>query len=420
MKQARIVLFSLILLCTGYLSYNVFESEKKKRELREDLIELSMIKYGIFNVDEWKVVLSDIISKKVEEFNLNDANREEMRRKVSNLLYKIIDEYETNYRTENRRKSLIGISFKNITASLLSVFESLKDNVPEITEDVLDFLDDPENREKIKSYIIGKIDDYADKTFAEVDYSIHNEILNQYGFDDRTDCQQYLNTEIVRMEKDAANRKTFLIIVIILGLLAPLFIKENATEVSLLILMSLILLGLGLSLPMINIDARITEMTFTLLGEKVVFSDQVLYFKSKSILEVVSLMMTQGKLDLLAVGFLVLLFSVLFPFTKSICSLIMIWSKGNHPKFIDIIVFKTGKWSMADVMVVAIFMAYIGFSGLIGEQLSQLETITRSLDILTTNNSSLELGFYMFTAFVLMSLLISQNLSSKSQSLRNE
>jgi uncharacterized paraquat-inducible protein A len=32
-------------------------------------------------------------------------------------------------------------------------------------------------------------------------------------------------------------------------------------------------------------------------------------------------------------------------------------------------VFKTGKWSMADVIVVAIFMAYIGFSGIVGEQL---------------------------------------------------
>lgn len=73
-----------------------------------------------------------------------------------------------------------------------------------------------------------------------------------------------------------------------------------------------VLLFSGLLLPMIEIDARIAEMSFTLLGEQISFADQVLYYKSKSILEVVRLMLMQGKIDVLAVGLLVLLFSVLF------------------------------------------------------------------------------------------------------------
>ena len=34
-------------------------------------------------------------------------------------------------------------------------------------------------------------------------------------------------------------------------------------------------------------------------------------------------------------------------------------------------VLKLGKWSMADVMVVAIFMAYVGFNGMIASQLAK-------------------------------------------------
>ncbi len=68
----------------------------------------------------------------------------------------------------------------------------------------------------------------------------------------------------------------------------------------------------GLLLPMIEIDARISSIRFTLLGESILFEDQVLYYKSKSILQVVSLMLTQRRLDVLFVGLLVLLFSVLF------------------------------------------------------------------------------------------------------------
>ena len=65
---------------------------------------------------------------------------------------------------------------------------------------------------------------------------------------------------------------------------------------------------------------------------------------------------------------------------------------------------------MADVMVVAIFMAYIGFAGIITEQLKQLETITQNVDILTTNKSALQAGFFAFTAFSVLSLLTSHKL----------
>ena len=51
------LLFNILLL-TGilYLTITVYLNETKKRQIKEDLIELSMIKYGLFNVDEWKEI----------------------------------------------------------------------------------------------------------------------------------------------------------------------------------------------------------------------------------------------------------------------------------------------------------------------------------------------------------------------------
>jgi hypothetical protein len=144
------------------------------------------------------------------------------------------------------------------------------------------------------------------------------------------------------------------------------------------------------------------------MGTKLSFTDQVLYYKNKSILEVVKTLAENGKADLIAVAVLVFTFSVLFPFLKLSSSLVYLFKVGAEKwKFIRFMVFKTGKWSMADVMVVAIFMAYIGFSGIVTEQLSQLKDISTTVDILTTNNSSLKEGFFLFTGFVLLSILIS-------------
>ena len=62
---------------------------------------------------------------------------------------------------------------------------------------------------------------------------------------------------------------------------------------------------------------------------------------------------------------------------------------------------------MADVMVVAIFMAYIGFKGILDSQLTGLNLMTPSIASITTNQTSLQPGFILFIGFVLFSLILS-------------
>ncbi|MCD4735042.1 MAG: paraquat-inducible protein A [Bacteroidales bacterium] len=383
--------------------------ETAKREIKKDLVELSNIKYGLFNVDRWKIILADILTKKIESFNIDESNRPELKEKITGFLYEVIDEFELDYKESNRKKSWTGISYKNMIANVTGVFSSLKEQVPEIAESVLDFLDDPENREKIRQYLHGKLTEYADNTFSQIDYSDFNEILTEYG---QTEQQSAIT--ILKNKRDTFDQQSrpvsFVLFALVILIFAGVMLTKNFTKLTFLLLtfISFILLLMGLLLPMIEIDARISAMSFNLLGESVSFKDQVLYYKSKSILEIVQLMLTQQKIDLFGVGILVLLFSVLFPVTKLICSVILIFAgKEKHNRFVGFMVFRTGKWSMADVMVVAIFMAYIGFSGIISEQLRQLDGIASNLEILTTNESNLQLGSWFFTSFVLLSLKIS-------------
>src|SRR5688500_10608336 len=127
-------------------------------------------------------------------------------------------------------------------------------------------------------------------------------------------------------------------------------------------------------------------------------------------------MISQLKVDLLLVGLLVFIFSVLFPISKLASSIVYIYSrKLRSNKIIRFLLFKTGKWSMADVMVVAIFMAYIGFSGIISEQLKQIESLAQTMEVLTTNKSSLMLGFFCFTSFSILSLLVSHKLQVETR-----
>jgi hypothetical protein len=68
---------------------------------------------------------------------------------------------------------------------------------------------------------------------------------------------------------------------------------------------------------------------------------------------------------------------------------------------------------MADVMVIAIFMAYIGFNGIITSQLGQLSKANQELVIVTTNGTFLQPGYYLFLTYTLLGLFLSGFLTRK-------
>jgi len=397
----------LLVIVQIFCAIKVLQLNKERKELSEDLVELSKVKYGIFNVDEWKEKLTEIVAKKIDEFEITADNRAEMRVKIEDFLRKQVDRFESDYYETN--SGSLGGFLKNVVASVTSTFSEIRKQIPQITDDILNFLEDPENRQNLKEWVRLKIDEYADKTFAETDYTFHDYILTKYGFPSREEGIVHLKSEIEGLQKEKQDvlYLTAVLFVLVFGLLAG-GLTDDRISLLVVVIFSMVLLGLGVMLPMIEIDARIEELSFTLLGEPVLFSDQILYYKNKSILEVVGLLIEQGKLDLILVAALVFLFSVLFPLSKLLTTVFYLFHKGSQSKgWVNFLVFKTGKWSMADVMVVAIFMAYIGFSGIVSEQLSQLENVSNTIDILTTNHSKLNEGFFLFTGFVVLSLFVS-------------
>lgn len=410
MKPYKTIVLSILLgVLTATASY-VYIIESQKRTLQEELIELSMVKYGLFNVDVWKAELTEIISRRINEFELEQDREEELRERISSFLDSAVDELEESF-NEHNSGSVKGFIKKNV-ASLTDVFGVMKEDIPVITESIIRFIRDPENRALAQEFLIKKMEEYSDNTFSEVDYSSYNLILQKYGYDTKEEAIQGIKS---RIDKKRAQRLPFSIFifssVIILFVYLLFTSSHKPIHYLLLTIICAVLLGVGLLLPMINIDARVSEMNFQLLGETISFTDQVLYFKSKSILEVVSLMVLNAKIDVVLVGILVFSFSVLFPVSKLIASTIYLYKPAyREQKWIKFLVFKTAKWSMADVMVVAIFMAYIGFSGIISEQLKDLETIVTHVDMMTTNASSLEVGFYFFTSFAVLSNLVSHKI----------
>ena len=413
MKALRLFILALLIGTSVFFSYKIYQQEKLNQELKIDLVELSDIKYGLFNVDEWKDVFADVIATKMADINLQNTDEEALKKDIAAFLEKAVDGFEKRYNEENKSSGFAGLLKKSIS-SFAGIFDQIKKDIPIFTEDIYKFLTGSGSKDIIKEYLSNELDAYTKDTFLATDYTTMNFIIKKYDGTNKVETVSKIETEISENNSQSNLYQSILLSIYIACLLLLIFLKEiTKTEFLLFISYSLLLLFLGVFLPMLAIDARISELNFPFLGETIQFKDQVLFFKSKSIMEVVELMMSQDRLDLLFVGGLVFLFSVLFPLSKLVSSLFYLLNKRlKNNRIIKFLVFKTGKWSMADVFVIAIFMAYLGFDGIISEQLNQLTKFTDASAVLTTNNSGLLFGFFAFTGFALFSLFISQRIKN--------
>ena len=148
----------------------------------------------------------------------------------------------------------------------------------------------------------------------------------------------------------------------------------------LLTLVSLILLIPGLTRPVLTITA-----SFTMMG-----TTREVFRQTQSIVEAVRSLNNSGNTF---VAGLILLFSIIVPFTKAIMlGVILAFRRQRVGYRLYLFVRSISKWSMADVFAVGVFIAYLAAKG------------TDNLDAVAG------IGFYCFAAYCLVSNLAFQAL----------
>ena len=385
--------------------------------MKEHYSILNNITLGLLSVNAWRDHVSEIIEHRISGFEFSPQERDTLEYEVSAMLHALVNEADNIL---DKKQKKIGDKLKKFAVKALISEDDVHRKVPEFSAAIVREIMKKKHRSKLKFLAHSKLHEFKTITYDSMnDIATIQAILNQYdvksvaSFNKKT---EQLRIDLQDQTYDYAYVLMGILFVCLLGwillrklthLHTPLFIISG--------LLALIVLITGLITPMIEIDARIKELSFTLIGEKIVFNDQVIFYQSKSIIDVVKILIQTGKFDSMIVGFLILAFSILFPIGKLIATQIYLLGKNSwkNQKVIQYFAFKSGKWSMADVIVVAIFMAYIGFKGILDSQLSLMDIKTESLASVSTNETTLQPGFILFVSFVLFSLILSEILHRK-------
>ena len=176
-------------------------------------------------------------------------------------------------------------------------------------------------------------------------------------------------------------------------------------------LLNFLLLIPGVTLPIYSVEIT-TQVEAVIIPDPV---EVTVYEQTRSILGTISELWNS---DDYLVSFLILLFSIVVPMTKGSMLLLSVCTATDRIRqwliwLVDLI----GKWSMADVFVVAVFLAFLATRDQAQANSFSVPVLLQQIDVVmeTHLTSTLGSGFYFFLAYCLFSVFWTQVLKHQQR-----
>ncbi|MBL4675308.1 MAG: paraquat-inducible protein A [Mucilaginibacter sp.] len=404
----------LLLSAEGWFGYRLHELSARQETIKADHSNVNNISIGLLSVEQWQEQVAGIVNHQVKHFKLTPKQKKQLQIEVEEVLNALVD--KASAMVDKKPKSLMG-KIRKLAVKTFVKEDKIRAQVPKFAKSIIAKIDNPRQKSRLSDLAMSKFKDVQksetmDSTL-KANHAFLDTLYRKYDVSSTPQLNHKLDTQLNilhdEMYKYCFGMLGCILVVLALWWILRKRVELHATLFILSLLFAFILLAVGLSASMIEVDCRIKTLDFMLLGEHVIFKDQVLFYESKSILGVVEVLIRQPAAESIAVGALILCFSILFPIMKLSSTGIHLLGRRSvaENRFIKYFAFQSGKWSMADVIVIAILMTYIGLNGLLDTQLAALNINSQELTIITTNNTALQPGYIIFISFVLYGLILS-------------
>ncbi|RAJ37386.1 paraquat-inducible protein A [Pedobacter cryoconitis] len=403
-----------ILLCgEAYFGYRLHTDSMEQEQIKEDYSMSNNITFGLFSVDQWRDRMIEVVNHQVHDFTMTSAQKKDLQKEVEEELHGLIAKAVAEI---NKPQKSLGGKLKKLAFNSFVDADDIQAQVPSFAKTIIDKVNSPASHKRLKSIATSKIDQLADQTYdstSVANIAVTKHLYKKYHVSNTADFNREINSRLAAIRTVTYNYAYAMLgcVLVALGLwwLMRKQVQLQTTLFVMSLLFAFILLAVGITASIIEVDARIETLNFMLLGEKVTFENQVLFFQSKSILDIVEVLVKQPKPDAIVVGILMFVFIIILPVLRLIAKGIHLLSgkKLAENRVVRYLTFESGKWDMADVMVVGILMTYIGLNGILKSQLSNLNIHNSLLTTTTVNDTSLQPGYFIFVVYVMFEMLLS-------------
>lgn len=409
-----LVLGLSILLCgEAYFGYRLHALSAQQEQIKEDYSMSNNITFGLFSVDQWRDRITAVVNAQVTDFKITPAQKKALQKQVEQQLHSLVAKTVADI---NKPQKTLGGKLKKFAFNAMVNADDIQAQVPAFSKTIIDKVNSPASQRRLKDIAASKVSQLGKETYdstSVANFEVTKYLYKKYNVSNPVSYNKEINSRLASIRAVTYNYAYAMLGCVAAALALWWLMRRQVHLHTTLFVMSLlfafVLLVVGVTTSIIEVDARIQSLNFMLMGQKVAFENQVLFFQSKSISGIVGVLINQPKPDTIVVGSLILLFIIILPLIRMIARGVHILSRKEiaENRALRYLTFESGKWDMSDVMVVGILMTYIGLNGILKSQLSNLNIHNSFLTTITENDTSLQPGYFIFVGYVIFAAILS-------------
>ena len=412
---ANIVLIlglGILLFGEAWYGYHLQALSEQREQIKRDYSTVNSITFGLFSIDQWSDKIGDIVNNQVSDFNVSPEQKKALNAQVQQLLNGLISKALANI--NKPQKSLMG-RIKKLAVNKFVDEDQVYAQVPSFAKTIVDKATSPASTERIKNIVTSKVNELQAQTYDSTEVTanaVATYMYHKYHVADSSQFSKEISSRLASIRIVSYNYLYCMLGCVLAALMLWLLMRKmthlHATLFFMSLLFALVLLAVGTTSSIIEVDAQLQSFNLVLVGNNISFNNQDLFFQSKSIVEIIQTLVAQPKPDTVVVGALMFLFIIILPVVRIIAKGIHIL--GNKAlaenKVVRYLAFDSAKWDMADVMVVGTLMTYIGLNGILRNELTEIEFHNSYLNSTTANFTSLQPGYFIFVAYVAFAIIL--------------
>jgi hypothetical protein len=411
---------SILLIGAAFCSYRLQELAAEREQVKEDYSLANSVTFGLFSVDQWRDRLAAVLDHRIEGYHITGEQRKDLQETVEKELHSLVGKTVAEI---NKPQKSVGGKLKKLAFNALVDSADVQAQVKPFAKTIVAKVSSRESEERLKAIATSKVDQLEAQIYDSTrvaNYAVTKYVYKKYKVSNPVAFNQRIQSRLAEIKTALIQYVCAMLGCVLIALFMWWFMRKHVRLQTALFVFSLafalILLVTGSLIPVIEVDARIQSLNLVMLGEKVEFKNQVLFYQSKSVCGIVATLIGQPKPDAIVVGVLIMMFVLALPLLRLVAKGIYVLSPkklSRHP-VVRYMTFELDKWDMADVMIVGMLMTYIGLNGLLKSQLAGLNIHSGSLNVVTSNGTSLQPGYFIFVAYVLFAALLSYILKRTS------
>jgi hypothetical protein len=401
---------SILLAGAAYSGYRLATISAERKQVKEDYSLSNSVTFGLFSIDQWRDRVSEVLNHQVQGYHITAKQKKDLQAAVEKEMHTLIGKTVAEI---NKPQKGLGAKLKKMAFNALVDSTEIQAQVKPFAKTIVAKVSSPERLKSIAGSKVKQLTQQIYDSTSASNYVVTKYVYKKYKVADPITFNKRINERLATLKAMLINYVCVLLGCVLAALLLWWALRKQVQLQTALfvfaLLFAVVMLAVGTLVPVVEVDARIQSLDLQLMGEKVLFQNQVLFYQSKSILGIVETLVGQPKPDAVLVGVLICLFIIILPLLRLIAKGIHILSPkkvAQHP-VIRYLTFELHKWDMADVMIVGMLMTYIGLNGILKSQLSSLNIHTDSLNVVTSNGTSLQPGYFIFVGYVLFAALLS-------------